>query len=219
MIQNVKSYCFHLVLFIFAIALCTLSNAKITYADVEGSIFEKANQADILIPDNSQDLVDIAPDAGDNDPYLLNPGDHLRIFVFNVDELSGEFRVSGAGNITLPLIGEIYTEGLDKHALQNIITQKLINGGYFNDPKVTVEVIALQPFYILGEVKNPGSYEYHSDMDIFKAIAVAGGYTPRAAKKKIIIIRRIHDEKVEILANETTPILPGDSIKVKQRFF
>jgi polysaccharide biosynthesis/export protein VpsN len=154
-----------------------------------------------------------------NDPYRLNAGDHLRIYVFGVPDLTGEFQVDRKGMITMPLIGEIQAEGMNKIELQKKITQMLMAGQYFNDPKVTVEIIALQPFYILGEVNTPGSYPYVADLDVFKAIAIAGGYTPRAAKDKIIIIRKVHEDKVKINADEDTPILPGDSIKVEQRFF
>ena len=119
----------------------------------------------------------------------------------------------------MPLIGEISTEGLNKLDLQDRITSALIDGDYFNAPKVTVEVITLTPFYILGEVKNPGSYEYEPGLDLFKAIAIAGGYTPRAVKDKATIIRKVDGEKIRIKADELTEILPGDSIKIKQRFF
>ncbi len=152
-------------------------------------------------------------------PYTLSAGDFLRVFVFGADELSGEYRIDAKGYITVPLIGEVYSEGVDKYDLQNIITQKLIEGEYYKDPKVTVEIIAMQPFYILGEVKLPGSYEYQPDLNVFKAIAIAGGYTPRASKGRVLILRMVHGETVKIKANENTPILPGDSIKVKQRFF
>lgn len=154
-----------------------------------------------------------------NDPSRLNAGDHLRIYVFGVPDLTGEFEVDTKGMITMPLIGEIKAEGLDKNELQNTISKLLINGQYFNDPKVTVEIIALQPFYILGEVNSPGSYPYVADLDVFKAIAIAGGYTPRASKEKITIIRKVHNEKTKIKATEDTPLLPGDSIKVEERFF
>ncbi len=153
-------------------------------------------------------------------PYCLNAGDHLRIFVFGAEDLTGDFRVDSKGKITIPLIGEVKAEGLTKLELQKLITQKLIDGDYYNNPKVTVAITALQPFYILGEVKKPGSYEYQPELNVFKAIATAGGYTPRASKGNVIIIRKVHGEKVKIKANEDTPIIPGDSIKViKRRFF
>ncbi len=163
----------------------------------------------------------ISPAAGNetNDPYRLNAGDHLRIFVFGVEDLTGDFRVDSKGKITIPLIGEITAEGLAKLELQELITKELVDGDYYTNPKVTVEIIALQPFYILGEVKNPGSYEFQPGLDIFKAIAIAGGYTPRASKGNVQIIRKVHGERVKIKANEDTPVIPGDSIKVKQRFF
>lgn len=151
--------------------------------------------------------------------HLLQPGDFLRILIFGIDDLSGEYKLDTGGDITVPLIGEIHASGMSKSDLKNTIAQKLIDGQYYTDPKVTVEIIAMRPFYILGEVKVPGSYEYKPDLDIFKAVAIAGGYTPRAAKNKITIIRKIHGETVKIKATEHTPILPGDSIKVKQRFF
>lgn len=151
--------------------------------------------------------------------YKLSSGDHLRIMVFGVDDLSGEYKVDPTGHITIPLIGQISAIGLDKKSLQNLIKYKLISGNYYKDPKVTVEIIALQPFYILGEVRNPGRYDYVDGLDIFKAIAIAGGYTPRASQDKVMIIRKVHGDKIEIKASEDTPVLPGDSIKVKQRFF
>ncbi|MCB1838941.1 MAG: polysaccharide export protein [Alphaproteobacteria bacterium] len=158
-----------------------------------------------------------APAAGSVD--RLNVGDLLRITVFGVEELSNTYRIDSKGILTVPLVGEIQAQGKTKDELQNEIAQSLIKGGYYNNPSVTVEIMELSPFYILGEVKNPGRYPYEPELDIFKAIAIAGGYTPRAAKDKIIIIRNINGQKTEIEATEATEILPGDSIKVKQRFF
>lgn len=157
--------------------------------------------------------------AAEDNGYTLQSGDFLRIMVFGVEELSGEYKIDSKGDVTIPLIGDVKALGLNKKDLRNTITRALIDGEYYKDPKVTVEIIGMQPFYILGEVKNPGSYEYHTDLNIFKAVAIAGGFTPRASKNKIIIIRKIHDETIEIKATEMTPVLPGDSIKIKQRFF
>lgn len=149
----------------------------------------------------------------------LNVGDLLRITVFGVEELTNTYRIDAKGVLTVPLVGEIQAKGLTREELQSKIAQSLIEGGYYNSPSVTVEIMELSPFYILGEVKNPGRYPYEPELDIFKAIAIAGGYTPRAAKDKVIIIRNIDGRKTEIEATESTEILPGDSIKVKQRFF
>lgn len=157
--------------------------------------------------------------AENDNIYTLQTGDFLRIMVFGIEDLSGDFTIDSKGYITIPLIGEVHAEGLNKLELKNAITRNLVDNNYYKNPKVTVEIIAMQPFYILGEVTTPGSYEYRPDLNIFKAVAIAGGYTPRASKNKVTIIRKIHGETVKIKATESTPVLPGDSIKVKQRFF
>jgi protein involved in polysaccharide export with SLBB domain len=157
-----------------------------------------------------------APSGSDG---TLNVGDLLRITVFGVEELTNTYRIDAKGILTVPLVGELQAKGKTREELQSEIAQSLIEGGYYNSPSVTVEIMELSPFYILGEVKNPGRYPYEPELDIFKAIAIAGGYTPRAAKDKVIIIRNIGGRKTEIEATESTEILPGDSIKVKQRFF
>lgn len=159
------------------------------------------------------------PPKNAGEPYLLKMGDRVHISVFGVDDLSGTFQVDRNGVITLPLLDEIAAAGKTKTMLQEEITQRLIGEGYYNDPKVTIEIIALKPFYILGEVRNPGSYDYEPDLDIFKAVAIAGGFTPRAIKDKVIVMRNVDGQKIRIEAGEDTPVLPGDSIKVKQRFF
>ncbi len=159
-----------------------------------------------------------SPNAETNS-YLLNPGDRLKMTVFGVEDLSGEFEIDRNGQITVPPIGEIDAAGRTKIDLQQEITDRLIEQKYFKNPNITVEIIALKPFYILGEVKSPGSYNYVPSLDVFKAVALAGGYTPRASKGRTMIIREVNGQKQYIRAAEETEILPGDSIKVKQRFF
>lgn len=151
--------------------------------------------------------------------YRLNVGDLLRITVYGVEDLSNAYRIDSTGNVTIPLVGEIPARGRLKEEIQAEIAKRLIDGGYYNSPSVTVEIMELAPFYILGEVNKPGRYPYEPGLDVIKAIATAGGHTPRAAKDKIVIIRDVNGQKTEIDAREDTEVLPGDSIKVKQRFF
>lgn len=151
--------------------------------------------------------------------YRLNVGDLLRITVYGVEDLSNSYRIDSTGNVTIPLVGEIPARGHLKEEVQAEIAKRLVDGGYYNSPSVTVEIMELAPFYILGEVNKPGRYPYEPGLDVIKAIATAGGHTPRAAKDKIVIIRDVNGHKTEIEAHEDTEVLPGDSIKVKQRFF
>lgn len=150
---------------------------------------------------------------------VLHAGDQLKIYVYGDADLSGDYRIDPRGILTIPLIGEIKAQGINKLDLESKITKALIAGGYYNEPKVTVDVFAMQPFYIMGEVERPGSYEFTADLDVFKAIATAGGYTPRADKDDIIIIRTVDGQKQKFKATEETTIQPGDSIKIEQRFF
>ena len=192
-------------------------------AEADDGLFEKIQNTISSSEDaqaiSAEDLQNIHPASGDMKHYELSVSDTLRITVFGVEDLTGKYGVDHNGNITMPLVGQLEAEGKKTTELEKEITNKLIEGGYYNSPNVTVEIIGLAPFYILGEVKGPGRYEYVPGLDIFKAIAIAGGYTPRAAKSKIYIIRDIDGEKTEIKATEETIVLPGDSIKVKQRFF
>lgn len=191
------------IIYIFALLISFLAYTNIVFAQDQSAEANKTSEQETL----------------SEGPYTLKPGDFLRIFVFGAEELTGDFKLDASGNIEIPLIGEIYASGMNKEELKERITELLVNQGYYNDPKVTIEVIAMQPFFILGEIKNPGSYEYQVDLNVFKAIAIAGGYTPRAVKNKAIIIRKINGDRIEIKATEDTPLLPGDSIKIKQRFF
>ncbi|HEU5047982.1 MAG TPA: polysaccharide biosynthesis/export family protein [Rickettsiales bacterium] len=151
--------------------------------------------------------------------YTLNPGDVIKLTVYMEENLNGQYTVDRHGAVTIPLIGDVEAQGLSKEQLQAKVASTLVKGGYLKTPLVTVDVISTRPFYILGEVKNPGSYVWQPSIDVFKAIATAGGYTPRAAQNKILIDRGVGDEKKRYNATEDTPVLPGDSITVRERIF
>jgi polysaccharide biosynthesis/export protein VpsN len=149
--------------------------------------------------------------------YTLGSGDRLKITVFREDDLSGEFRVDGSGYISFPLIGEVKARGLTMRQLEESLVNKLLDG-YLVDPRISLEVLNYRPFYILGEVKNPGEYEYVSGINLQNAVAMAGGYTHRARQNKAEI-RRYNPEKVIENADHSTVILPGDTITIRERFF
>ena len=158
------------------------------------------------------------PPAQNASDFILSSGDQLRITVFGDEDLSGQYDVDTRGMITMPLIGDVKTASMSVTEVADSIVAKL-NDGFIVDPKVSIEVISLRPFYILGEVNAPGSYPSVPEMDVFKAIATAGGLTPRAVKDRYIIYRGFAENRIEIEAGDQTPVLPGDSIKVRERFF
>lgn len=150
--------------------------------------------------------------------YTLGSGDKIKVTVFGHKDLSGGFFVDGTSAISLPLIGEVSASGLTLRELERAITAKL-KDGYLINPRVSVEVLSFRPFYILGEVKKPGSYEFVSGMTVLNAVAMAGGYTKRGKKDKIFIIRATDKEHNKQDATPETVVLPGDIIEVPERFF
>jgi protein involved in polysaccharide export with SLBB domain len=149
--------------------------------------------------------------------YTLGSGDRLKITVFGEDDLSGEFQLDGSGHISFPLIGEVQARGLTMRQLEHKLVEKLLEG-YLVDPRISLEVLNYRPFYILGEVRKPGMYEYVSGINLHNAVAMAGGYTHRARRNRAEITRS-NPEAVIRDADHSTVILPGDIINIRERFF
>jgi protein involved in polysaccharide export with SLBB domain len=150
--------------------------------------------------------------------YKLGSGDKVRVTVFGHEDLSGEFEVDGSGHISLPLIRDMTAKGLTVKQLEQKIIDRL-KPDYLKDPSVSVDVLNYRPFYIFGEVNNPGSYAYVSGMTVVNAIAMAGGFTYRAKKSRVEITRANDPSKTPKEGNPDTPVLPGDVIEVPERFF
>jgi protein involved in polysaccharide export with SLBB domain len=147
--------------------------------------------------------------------YTLGPGERVRVTVFRHEQLSGEFQVDGSGSVSLPLIGDVPAQDLTTRQLETRIADTLKNEGYLVNPRVSVEVMTYRPFYILGEVNNPGQYEYTNGMTVTNAVALAGGYTYRADGDDIEIRR----SGCAVSADATTQVLPGEVVFVPERFF
>ena len=150
--------------------------------------------------------------------FKLSAGDMLRIKIFGDQDFTDDYEIDRTGYIVMPLIGQVYAADKTSQELQ-VYLQKRLSQGYLVNPRVSVEVTSFRPFYILGEVKNPGSYPYQPSLDVFKAIAIAGGLTPRAVDDEFIIMRGVGPTKRKFKATEDTIVMPGDSIKVEERFF
>lgn len=150
--------------------------------------------------------------------YKLGFGDKLRITVFNEPTLSGEFAVSSEGNISLPLIGTVAAAGQAPDAITRTIQGKLAEG-YLRDPKVNAEVITYRPFFILGEVKAPGQYPYATGLTVVNAVATAQGFTPRSNRNVALIRRAGSTEEQPYRLTPELRVLPGDTIRIGERFF
>lgn len=172
-------------------------------------------------------LVMIAPpaaraaesEAGQAPVYILDKGDKLKVLVFGEEDLSGEFTVDTLGAVSLPLVGQLVVGGMGVREVEAAVQQRL-SDGYLRNPRVSVQVLNYRPFYILGEVVKPGAYPYADGMRVNNAVAVGGGFTYRAKESGITITRTARSgEKAEFKAQIDTFILPGDVIKVDERFF
>ena len=150
--------------------------------------------------------------------YHLDSGDIVRIDVFEQDNLSRLYRIDGGGFVSMPLVGAVLARGLTTRALEHEVAEKL-RQSYIRDPKVTVEISTHRPFYILGEVRNSGQYPYVEGMTIETAVAIAGGYSPRANQKKVLIVRQLGGKLVRTYVPNNYQIKPGDTLKVVERLF
>jgi polysaccharide export outer membrane protein len=158
------------------------------------------------------------PNSSFIEDYRMGVGDQVRIIVFKEDTLSGQFAVNAKGKIAYPLIGDVDAAGLTTSALAGTIQAKL-SDGYLRDPKVSAEVLTYRPYFILGEIKTPAQYPYVNGMTVTNAIATAGGYTPRADRKKVFIRRSGEAQEQRFLLTPDLRVFPGDTIRLGERLF
>ena len=152
------------------------------------------------------------------DSYRLDAGDKLRIVVFGQEDLSNSYTVDATGSISMPLVGSVPARGYTPDQLEASVASALAQG-YLRDPSVSVEVETYRPFFVLGEVNTPGQFAYVNDLTGRRAIAIAGGFTPRAVKREMEITRTIDGRVVAARVPIDYPVQPGDSVKVIERWF
>ena len=152
-----------------------------------------------------------------NRVYRINIGDKMKVSVFGEDNLSGQFEVNALGQISLPLIGEMPAKGLALSDFRDSIARRL-SDGYLKNPKVAVEMLNYRPIYVQGEVKNAGEFAFKNGISLRDVIAMAGGYTYRA-NQNYIYIGREGESEMAVQLPAGVPVLPGDNIRIPERFF
>jgi polysaccharide biosynthesis/export protein VpsN len=150
--------------------------------------------------------------------YTLGAGDHVRIQVYGEEDLTIESRLSDAGTISYPFLGEIRLLGLTVSQLQEVITAGL-KDGYLINPEVNVSILEYRKFFINGEVKNPGGFSFQPGLTVRKAASLAGGFTKRANLKRIFIIKENDPGQEQKLVDQRSQVKPGDIIIVEESFF
>jgi polysaccharide biosynthesis/export protein len=151
-------------------------------------------------------------------PYTLDSGDRLRIVVFGQEGLTNSYVLDASGDIAMPLIGSVAARGLTTDQLSARVAE-LLRQGYVRDPHVAVEIEAYRPFFILGEVTQPGQYPYVANMSVETAVAIAGGFGPRARRKSVVISRNYGGQTYRFETPTTAQVQPGDTIQVQERWF
>ena len=159
-----------------------------------------------------------AQTSADPGGYAVGPGDRIRVTVFGHEDLSGEFTISEAGTISLPLAGILTIEGGTLADAERTVVGAL-KPDYLLNPQVSIELMEYRPFYIIGEVNEPGSYPYVNGMTVTEAVALAGGYTHRAKEQEAVVIRASDPTRAERSIPVTDVVLPGDVVKIPERFF
>jgi polysaccharide export outer membrane protein len=150
--------------------------------------------------------------------YHLDAGDKLRVVVYGQEGLTNTYAIDAGGAITMPLIGSVRARGRTTAGLAAEIAAKLRNG-FIREPSVAVEIESYRPFFILGEVQAPGQYPYVPNMTVESAIAIAGGFSPRAKRD---VVTLTHTDASGVARDEVplgTSLKPGDTVQVGERWF
>ncbi|VVT22499.1 Sugar transporter [Sphingomonas sp. EC-HK361] len=154
--------------------------------------------------------------------YRLGAGDEIRVMVPGLatpDTLNATYVVNDRGQLSLPLLGDIDANGKTVPELQQAIAAQLMQRQLLNTPTVSVQPVRLRPFYVLGEVKTPGEYQYRPGISVLAAVSVAGGYTFRAQQGTVEVVRMINGRQVTGRAGPTDMVQPGDTIRVHEKWF
>jgi polysaccharide biosynthesis/export protein len=150
--------------------------------------------------------------------YQLDAGDKLRVVVYGQEGLTNTYAIDAGGSITMPLIGSVPARGRTPASLAAEISAKLRNG-YIREPSVAVEIEAYRPFFILGEVAAPGQYPYLPNLTVESAVAIAGGFSPRARRDVVTLTHTDASGAARVVVPLGTSLNPGDTVLVGERWF
>jgi len=150
--------------------------------------------------------------------YVIGAGDRVKVTVLEIKDMAVETDVSDDGTIDLPLVGSVRIAGRTAPEVRTALSERLARD-FVKDPKVNVEVTKYRPFYVLGQVNRPGSYPFEPELDIRRAVAIAGGFNRRAETSSAYLVREVGDRDDRHLVDLRTRVFPGDVIEVDRRLF
>jgi polysaccharide export outer membrane protein len=173
--------------------------------------------AGVATPPNWAVPVGVEPGGFQPEEYVLGVGDRLRLIVYNEENLSGDFLIDSTGRVSLPLVGEVSASRMTVRQFERRTQEALRE--YLVEPRVSVEVLNFRPFYILGEVQQPGEYPYTSGLTVLNAVATAGGFTPLANQTRVYIRPAGQDAEQEMPLTSGALVAPGDTIRIGKGAF
>jgi polysaccharide export outer membrane protein len=152
--------------------------------------------------------------------YRLGPEDQVRVTVFNDPRLTGDFRITDAGMLALPLVGSVPAAGRTTTQVERAVERVMAQRNLFRDPSVAIQVIEYRPVFVLGQVERGGRFPYQPGMTALSAVAVAGGFNYRALQDSMSVTRIGEDGRAqEFRATRQTLLQPGDVVTVFERRF
>jgi len=204
-----------------AVLLCLLT----VTVSVESRTQQPTVSADVAqVPQGNSLIGDLAANRKAGPPansssYRIDTGDRVSVMVYQEPDLSVTgVRVKADGTISYPLLGDLQISGLNSQQLHNLVKSRLLDG-YLKKPNITVSIDSYRLYFIKGEVKRPGGYSFVDGLTIAKAVALAGGYTVRASKSSISLVRESDPDNPLESVGPNTSIHPGDIVTVGESFF
>ncbi len=151
-------------------------------------------------------------------PYRIRGNDKLSISVFKQESISGEVLVRADGRITVPLVGDIEVVGKTPPDAALAVATALSATGFIDKPSVSVAVLETRSpqFAVLGEVKQPGSFELRPGTSVLDGIALSGGLTEFAQKERVFVVRKLARSSDE--TPEERKLRDAEEAKARVRF-
>ena len=198
--------------FLRSLAAATLILTSSSCSTVSTSSGDSGNSGDTV------GSVITAGGAESSENYRLGQGDRISIQVFDEPDLTINTQVGAKGSINYSYLGDMQVENKTAEELEKDIV-RLLEDGYLVNPSVNVSIVEYRPFFINGEVRQPGSYPYQPGLTLDKAIALAGGLTDRASKRKMFLISAQNPNGKQTKVTLQNKIGPGDIISIQEGFF
>jgi polysaccharide export outer membrane protein len=191
------------------VLLCLLQTLVLAGCSAGGQVLSQDVQVSSYGPPSSR---------GPVGPYLLGPGDKVRLKVYGDADVNGDYEVNSAGFVSIPLVGQVKAAGLTTRQLENALMSRM-KGKIANDPKINIEITTYASFYVYGEVKKAGVYPFQPGLTVADAVATAGGLTYRADESKVLLRRAGSHETAIVPVDGTVRVYPGDNLRVAERYF